>query len=108
MSSPEVPSTGAQREPRIDLWLEEASLRTAGGRSATVMLHDLSPSGFMTEWPYQLSKGERVWLKMPGLVAQTALVAWNKDFRLGCRFETPLHAAVFDQIVRMHAAGPPR
>ena len=80
-------------------------MRTQGGRSATVMLHDLSPHGFMTEWPYQLQKGERVWLKMPGLVAQTALVAWNKDFKLGCRFEVPLHAAVFDRIVRVHAAG---
>ena len=91
-------------EQRIELWLEGARLREPGCHSAPVKLHDLSPRGFRTEWPYLIERGKRVWLKLPGFEAWPALVAWNRSFELGCTFETPLHAAVFDQITRAYAA----
>lgn len=91
-------------EPRIDVWLEGATLREPGCNSAPVKLHDLSARGFRTEWPYLMARGNRVWLKLPNFEAWSALVAWNHRFELGCKFETPLHPAVFDRIVHAHTA----
>ena len=92
----------ARADARIDVWLHDATLRQAGCNAAPVVLHDLSRSGFRTEWPYLLNRGDRVWLKLPGFYAWSALVVWNTDFKVGCVFETALHPAVFDQIIRTH------
>ena len=56
-------------ERRIELWLDGARMREPGCHSAPVRLHDLSPRGFRTEWPYLIDRGKRVWLKLPGFEA---------------------------------------
>lgn len=89
-------------EPRIDLWLEGATLRERGRHAAAIVVHDLSPHGFRTEWPYQLERGTQLWLKLPGFEVWGAVVAWNRQFMLGCRFEIPLHPAVFQRIANVH------
>lgn len=75
-------------------------LREHGGSPAPVTLHDISPRGFRTEWPYTLAKGSRVLLKIPGLDALTAVVMWYHDFQIGCKFETGLHPAVLERVIK--------
>ena len=94
---------GARQEPRVELWLRGATLRERGGRAIPVIVKDLSMHGFCTEWPYLLERGTRIWLKLPGFDALGALVAWNRQFEVGCKFEIPLHFAVFERIVTAHA-----
>ena len=89
----------ARREPRISLEVDGPHLRQPGGTPAAVRLHDLSVHGFRTEWHYHLRRGDRVWLKLDGIEALPALVAWEKGFTIGCTFETPLHPAVLAKIV---------
>ena len=101
---PRVASSREVRsEPRIELWLEGATLRERGRHAIPVVVYDLSAHGFRTEWPYQLERGTRVWLRLPGFEIRGALVAWNRQSMLGCTFEIPLHPAVFQRIVEVHA-----
>lgn len=76
------------------------------GRATKVHLRNLSRSGFQTEWPYKLEKGDRIWLKIEGVHSLPALVAWNDNFMIGCRFEVPLHEAVLQRILAQ-AGGKP-
>lgn len=92
-------SQGGRKAPRVDLWVEGPMLRQAGGTPIRVKLHDLSTHGFRTEWPYKLRRGERVWLRIAGLEALSALVAWERDYTIGCQFEAPIHPAVFARIL---------
>lgn len=94
----------ARAEPRIEVWVQGVTLRESGCSAASVKVHDLSQHGFRTEWPYLLAQGSRVWLKLPDFEAWAAIVAWNRNFEVGCRFETPLHPAVFDRIIQAHVA----
>jgi hypothetical protein len=91
-----------RKEPRVDLCVDGPTLREAGGTAAPVRLLDLSRHGFRTEWPYRLERGRRIWLKIPGLEAMPATVAWEANYTVGCKFDAPLHAAVLARIVSLH------
>lgn len=103
---PRAPNGGlnARVEPRVTMWLGGATLRERGCGAAPVIVHDLSPHGFCCEWHYTLTVGDVVWLKLPGFEAMASVVAWNREFLVGCRFQIPLHTAVFDRIVTAQAA----
>lgn len=88
-----------RREHRVDLDIEGPTLRQPGGAAAAIKLHNLSAHGFRTEWPYKLRRGDRVWLKISGIEALPAIIAWEKGFTIGCKFEAPLHPAVLARIV---------
>jgi hypothetical protein len=94
------PGSEARDENRITVWLKGATLRERGCSAAPVIIHDLSISGFRTEWPYNLRVGDLIWLKLPGFEAMPSIVAWNANFQVGCRFQAPLHPAVFERIVQ--------
>jgi len=94
---PILPS-GRRDKPRVELWLDGATLRERGAHAAPTVVRDLSAQGFRAEWPYQLHSGTQVWLKLPGFEAWGALVVWNRQFELGCRFQVSLHPAVFERI----------
>lgn len=87
-------------EPRIVLKVEGATLRQPGGSAAKVTLLDLSANGFSTEWPYVLRKGDCVWLKISGLEAIHATIAWDANYTIGCKFDMPLHAAVLERTIK--------
>ena len=95
-----VALSDGRSEERVNIRMEGPMLREHGGTPAPVVLHDLSPRGFRTEWPYTLPKGRRVMLKIPGLDSLTAIVMWYDNFQMGCRFETGLHPAVLERIVK--------
>lgn len=90
---------GGRKTPRVDLWIKGPTLREAGGTPVKVKIHDISTHGFRTEWPYKLRRGDRVWLRITGLEALPALVAWEQNYTIGCQFEAPLHPAVFERVV---------
>ena len=69
-------------------------VRQRGARSIQVIVEELSCGGCRVQWPHSISVGDRLWVTLPGLAPISALVVWAADFKFGCRFEVPLHAAV--------------
>ncbi len=100
-SAPERTGRKSERVP-IELG---AGLRQRGGSGVTIQIVDLSVSGFRASTHLDLEPGTDVWLRLPGLEAYQAKVAWSKGQYVGCAFERPLHPAVLDMIVRRIRGG---
>ncbi len=77
-----------------------AGLRQRGASGVTVQILDLSTHGFRASTHLDLQTGADVWLKLPGLEALHAKVAWSNAHYIGCAFERPLHPAVLQMMVR--------
>lgn len=105
--APVVPfATGAEpARPSADRAAERihlsmtAGLRKQGETKFDAQIADLSTVGFRVESHYAMPAGTQVFLTLPGLVAIPARVVWSRDNSLGCRFETPIHPAVFERVV---------
>jgi len=82
----------------------DAGLRQRGASGVSVEVTDLSTHGFRASTHLELEKGADVWLRLPGLEAYHARVAWAKGNLIGCAFERPLHPAVLDMILRRTAS----
>jgi hypothetical protein len=78
----------------------DAGLRQRGTTGVSVQIRDLSTHGFRIETHLELHPGADVWLRLPGLEASHATVAWVRNYVAGCKFERPLHPAVLDMIVK--------
>lgn len=100
-SAPERKGRKSERVP-IELG---AGLRQRGGSGVSIQIVDLSISGFRASTHLCLHPGTDVWLRLPGLEAYQAKVAWTKGQYVGCAFERPLHPAVLDMIVRRIRGG---
>jgi len=100
-SAPERKGRKSERVP-IELG---AGLRQRGGSGVSIQIVDLSVSGFRASTHLDLQPGADVWLRLPGLEAYQAKVAWTKGQYVGCAFERPLHPAVLDMIVRRIRGG---
>lgn len=96
---PPEESAEHRAEARVELWFHGATLRERGCAAAPVKVHDLSRSGFRTEWPYRLQRDSQVFLKLPGFESMPATVAWCSNFEVGCKFERPLGEVIFERIV---------
>lgn len=90
------PVRDGRRSPRTPVALG-ASLRRREGKAATVDIRDLSAHGFRAETAGIFSPGAQVWLRLPGLEAILARVAWTDRIHIGCEFERPLHPAVVER-----------
>lgn len=77
-----------------------AGLRQRGASGVSVDILDLSTHGFRASTHLDLQPGADVWLKLPGLEALHARVAWSNAHYVGCAFEKPLHPAVLQMMVR--------
>jgi hypothetical protein len=77
-----------------------AGLRQRGASGVTVAILDLSTHGFRASTHLALDAGADVWLKLPGLEAMHAKVAWARGHLVGCAFERPLHPAVLQMVVK--------
>src|SRR3546814_19489227 len=55
----------------------DAGLRQRGASGVTVEMLDLSTPGFRVRTPLLLAPGADIWLKLPGLEALHAPVAWR-------------------------------
>lgn len=78
----------------------DAGLRQRGASGITVEMLDLSTHGFRARTHLLLEQGADIWLKLPGLEALHARVAWMEGTEIGCAFDQPLHPAVLDMVVR--------
>ena len=61
---------------------------------------DLSPAGFRLLSFVKLRVGMEVWVMFPGFDGRRARVIWVANHEAGCTFESPLHPAIYDHIVR--------
>ncbi|MGE0179469.1 MAG: PilZ domain-containing protein [Sphingomonas sp.] len=82
-----------------------AALRQRGAAAVTVGILDLSTHGFRMDTHLNMPVGTAIWLRLPGLEAVPAKVAWVQGHCAGCAFERPLHPAVLDLIVK-RSGGP--
>jgi hypothetical protein len=78
----------------------KVNVRQRGAKGIAVVMEDVSCGGCRVQWPHLVSPGDRVWIGFPGLEAISAIVVWTADFKFGCRFDVPLHTAVFRQLIR--------
>ena len=96
-------ATSADSAPRVAeraLCEIGAGLRQRGASGVSVRILDLSTHGFRASTHLELQKGADVWLKLPGLEALHARVAWMNGYLVGCEFQRPLHPAVLQMVVR--------
>ena len=84
--------------PRTKLRIP-ASLRPSGFKGFSVIVKDLSMSGFAAEALTGMKAGTRVFITMPGLNALEAEIAWNDGTMIGCAFQNLLNEAVLDSIL---------
>src|SRR3546814_13895154 len=66
----------------------DAGLRQRGASGVTVEMLDLSTHGFRVRTHLLLEPGADIWLKLPGLEALHARVAWAEGAELGCAFRS--------------------
>ena len=88
-----------RHEEREHIDLDGPTLRVENGATEMIKLHDLSSQGFRTDWPHKLVSGDPVWLKLPGMDALSAKVAWELDLMIGCKFDVALRPAVYSRII---------
>ena len=87
--------------PRYKLRIP-ASMRPSGSSGFSVVVKDLSISGFACEALTGMKAGTRIWLKLPSLEALAAEIVWNDGTMVGCSFTSLLNAAVMDTITSRH------
>ena len=78
--------------PRQRLCLE-AQAGIPGAAPATILIHELSRSGFLMETSDSARIGEPVHLRLVNAEAHAARVVWSCGRHFGCEFERPLSNA---------------
>ena len=104
-SSGGAPSGDLRSADRVRFDVAKARLRQPGARSITVVVKDLSRTGFRAEWPHSIQTGQNFWLTLPNLSPLLAKAMWSKNFEVGCRCEVPIHRAVFQTLLARHGSG---
>lgn len=94
-----IPATPPGRKEERQHCEIGAGLRQRGASGVTVQIIDLSTQGFRASTHLELASGTDVWLKLPGLEALHARVAWTRGSSIGCQFVRPLHPAVLSMVV---------
>lgn len=49
----------------------------------------------------KLVPGMELWIMLPGFEGRKAQVTWAKGHEAGCAFESPLHPAILDHILKV-------
>ena len=88
--------------PRIRLRIP-AMLRPSGFKGFSVIVKDLSLSGFSAEALTVMKAGTRVFITMPGLTALEAEIKWNDGTMIGCAFQNLLNQAVLNSILNRYS-----
>ncbi|MCB2013856.1 MAG: PilZ domain-containing protein [Sphingobium sp.] len=78
-------------------------LRRPGETWFTSRISSLSETGFCLQSFVSLKPGMTVWIMFSGFEGRRATVIWTRGHEAGCMFETPLHKAIFDHIMRVSA-----
>lgn len=94
----------APREPRRKLCLE-ARGALSSGLSAEILVHDISATGLLLESILPLAGDERIAIDLPEAGETWARVVWDSGKLFGCRFDTPISAAVLSAAQLRSAVG---
>lgn len=78
------------------------TVRAVGGIKSPIRVVDISTAGFRMECLTYLSNSQIVFLTMPSFQPMEATIMWQTEWMYGCAFTRPLHAAVYDHIVRSY------
>jgi hypothetical protein len=99
-----MPSAGSHHSSRLvarqDV-LIGVKFRRRGESWFAARVTDISSEGFRLSSFARLDAGMAVWIMLPGFEGRGARVIWVGDHEVGCVFDTPLHPAILDYIVRM-------
>lgn len=92
---------GAERRssPRTKVRLV-AKGEAASGESVRGVIHDISETGLLIEWPLQLAPGELIEVELPEQGAIRAAIIWSSGLFAGCQFNIPIGATVVDAALR--------
>lgn len=83
---------------RFDVHIE-GSLRQPARAKVTVVVENLSRSGFRCDYPSSMNIGDKVWVAFAGLTSVEAVLSRREDGKCGFSFSQPLNPAVVDYIV---------
>jgi hypothetical protein len=88
-----------RRDDRVPLRVH-ATLRERGGSKYEVTVFDLSRSGCRCEVLFATPPGSIIWIQIPGMAPIQTEIVWREGFLAGCKFATPLHPAIFDNLLK--------
>lgn len=89
----------ARKADRVPIAVR-ADLRQRGASAVSAQILDLSTHGFRIDTHLTLEHDTQIWVRLPGLEAMPARIAWIDGHLAGCAFERPLHPAVLAMIVQ--------
>lgn len=81
-----------------------AEIRESGAGKQKISVIDLSRSGFRMYCIFHIPKDRTVFLTMPGFAALEAKIAWQDGDYYGCKFDHPLHEAIFEHLLHAYPA----
>lgn len=76
-------------------------LRRRGESWFASRITDISREAFRLSTYVRLEPGMPIWIMLPGFEGRRATVERVGEHEADCRFDTPLHPAILDYIVRM-------
>lgn len=83
-----------QRFLRRSRVLVACSFRERSRSAVDARISDLNERGCRLESPLMPMPGSHIWVRLPGLESQGALVVWSSGSNVGIEFEQALHPAV--------------
>lgn len=92
---------GEGRDQHRHTVLIGVKLRRPGETWFTSRIADLSTTGFRLQSFVSLTPGMTIWIMFSGFEGRRAKVVWTRAHEAGCVFETPLHTAIYDHIIRV-------
>ena len=95
------PLRGVAQRARLSILCE---VRQGTGQWRMARLSDLSETGFKLAWLPDYDPSKPLRIRIPGIEMLSAKICWHEGKQIGCAFASPLHVAVFENIVR-HAGG---
>lgn len=98
-SEPVFQNTGGRRSERLS-YSAEVQFRS-GTRRANVRLRDISKFGARISGVFLVHIGDRFFVKLHGMEAFEARVAWVEEFEFGCEFIRPLSDVVLENMLHL-------
>ncbi|QLC23948.1 hypothetical protein HFP57_02140 [Parasphingopyxis algicola] len=86
------------RDPRQEVEIR-MGFRKPGYPKTKGDLLNISRTGFQLDSAAVLGESDRLFLYLPGLQPLSATVVWRNDFRIGCKFDTPISDYVYDNLI---------
>lgn len=90
-----------RRFPRVKIQCK-AYLRELSSKAATVNIVEISAAGFSIAHHRDFPIKTSLWLRLPELEPWGAEVKWTAHGFAGCRFDRPLHPAVFGRLCQLY------